>query len=590
MPTDEERFRELLQRLGFKPSRVATQQLFRNDSAVDILSWVLSNVTEKNFLHPEMIRDYEELQTTNSSALPDSPRSSLRSLSKWDELGLQSESELLRKREELENHFQQRDEQKKQLTELRDHLETQLNRLDEKMKLSYQEEDQLVNDLVVECHDRAAKMCDDLDSNYRRFSNQLTDFTHLMNTQGSNVSELRKVEQILKKQRFESEIEFLNKSVGTQSFLSSSGDDEIEAMKSECECMSLKKQSLLKTELPIAIANSLECFGFDLLQDYIPKICVEWNGILLQKQQLLDLAASQLDRARLFKILADVELQQLNEMIQYLQKLGQNFKQTAENALRRKAQYGQSSKGQSEFVQHDDHYLQSLSAFLKFCVREAETNECLSVMELSRAKQGSSSHKRQYSIAFSSKTSINGIDSPRISPVSKMIKEQQSGILTTPIHEQETRSTNLEQSLRRLSMAPASSITKDSLFQDSPPNQVPEVSLDELSLHGNRVLSLIKNTNQGVVEILPDSLFKKLIESTDGICSVYNRIFLINETGLVLSSPNLDKSFEGCDQLIEELNKTSGELKGQFRSLMAYLERQTQEAESRDALIKFYTK
>lgn len=215
-------------------------------------------------------------------------------------------------------------------------------------------------------------------------------------------------------------------------------------------------------------------------------------------------------------------------------------------------------------------------------------SEVLTSMEVSKGKQGV--HKRQYSIAFSPRTSLTNDGSPGFSPVSKMIKEQQTGIFKTPIQPQSGRSTPLEESLRKLSMTPASSVTKDSLFKDSPTQQVPETSLHELSLIGNRILSLLKTSNQRLLEILPDSLFEKLIESNDGLCEVFNRVFLPNEDGLVLSAPNLDKAFEGCDQLIEELNKTSGDLKGQFRSLLAYFERQVQEAESRDALIKFYTK
>jgi len=66
--------------------------------------------------------------------------------------------------------------------------------------------------------------------------------------------------------------------------------------------------------------------------------------------------------------------------------------------------------------------------------------------------------------------------SPGFSPVSKMIKEQQTGIFKTPIQPQSGRSTPLEESLRKLSMTPASSVTKDSLFQDSRTQQVPETS------------------------------------------------------------------------------------------------------------------
>lgn len=56
-----------------------------------------------------------------------------------------------------------------------------------RMKLSYHEEDQNVNDLVSQSQNDIAQMADDLDSYYRRFSNLLTEFTHLMNTQGHNV-------------------------------------------------------------------------------------------------------------------------------------------------------------------------------------------------------------------------------------------------------------------------------------------------------------------------------------------------------------------------------------------------------------------
>jgi len=50
----------------------------------------------------------------------------------WEDLGLHTEFELLRKQEELQSLLQQQDERKKHLTLLKDHLERQLNHLDEK--------------------------------------------------------------------------------------------------------------------------------------------------------------------------------------------------------------------------------------------------------------------------------------------------------------------------------------------------------------------------------------------------------------------------------------------------------------------------
>lgn len=84
--------------------------------------------------------------------------------------------------------------------------------------------------------------------------------------------------------------------------MNGSGEAEIEDLKKEVESFKTRKQLLLQTELPIAISDSFQCFGTELLRDYIPRISVEWNGILLQKQQLLELAAIHLDRARLYKV------------------------------------------------------------------------------------------------------------------------------------------------------------------------------------------------------------------------------------------------------------------------------------------------
>lgn len=116
------------------------------------------------------------------------------------------------------------------------------------------------------------------------------------------VSELARVDRILKDKRSESREAFFNKSSKTQNHMNGSGEAEIEVMEKEVESFKTRKQLLLKTELRLAISDFFQCFGTELLRDYIPKISVEWNGILLQKQQLLELAACHLDRARLYKV------------------------------------------------------------------------------------------------------------------------------------------------------------------------------------------------------------------------------------------------------------------------------------------------
>lgn len=55
----------------------------------------------------------------------------------------------------------------------------------------------------------------------------------------------------------------------------------------------------------------------------------------------------------------------MEEMIQYLTKLGQNSRQISEKASKRKIQYTTNSKTPSEFIQINDQFLQTMNTFLK---------------------------------------------------------------------------------------------------------------------------------------------------------------------------------------------------------------------------------
>lgn len=70
----EEIFRDLLLSTGYnkKLSRSTLHQVFRLDQQKgNILTWFCENVTKENFLDPQMIQDYEDIQMRDISELED---------------------------------------------------------------------------------------------------------------------------------------------------------------------------------------------------------------------------------------------------------------------------------------------------------------------------------------------------------------------------------------------------------------------------------------------------------------------------------------------------------------------------------------
>lgn len=63
MSSYEEKLRVLLSRAGFPVSNSTIVQAFRQDAALsEVLPWIVENVTEANYLEPQLRQDAEELQ------------------------------------------------------------------------------------------------------------------------------------------------------------------------------------------------------------------------------------------------------------------------------------------------------------------------------------------------------------------------------------------------------------------------------------------------------------------------------------------------------------------------------------------------
>lgn len=212
-------------------------------------------------------------------------------------------------------------------------------------------------------------------------------------------------------------------------------------------------------------------------------------------------------------------------------------------------------------------------------------------IEASLATQGGL-HKRVYSAAFAQNPAAPG--SPKcLSPVSKLIKEQQRGQeefrFSTP--SRATTPAELECSLRRLSVAGGAS-HETSLFLDSPVNDhaPPKVPLHEVTLQANRLMSLPSPTHRIVAKLFPDACLHQIMSACGMVNDVQRRVFRSEEHQLVLSTPSLKSASDGVDRLINELNQISGNLKSQFKSLLAYLERHPEEAQARSQLALSFTK
>lgn len=213
-----------------------------------------------------------------------------------------------------------------------------------------------------------------------------------------------------------------------------------------------------------------------------------------------------------------------------------------------------------------------------------EESSVMAQIESSIAARGM--HKRIYSAAFS-QTPHAGRSSTGLSPVSKLIKEQQldqDDHSFTPLS-RATTPAELENSLRRLSVAGDPSHKTD-LFHDTPikDQALVAIPLHEVTLQASRLLSLPSSSHLIVAKMFPDGLLQQLMSASAAISRVVDVIFQPRNGHLVLSTPSLRSALQGADRLIEELDEISSELKKNFKDLVTYLERHPEEATARRRL------
>ena len=202
-------------------------------------------------------------------------------------------------------------------------------------------------------------------------------------------------------------------------------------------------------------------------------------------------------------------------------------------------------------------------------------------------------HKRQYSIAFS-ETPARVHAACSLTPVSKLIKEQQDGTekvcFTHP--KRPTTPAELENSLRRLSVQEETS-PRASLFRDTPPAQDDSNALipfHEVTLQANRLLTYPPASHQSLTSLFPDA-FRSLLQSeVEAVQGIFRRAFRTGDGCVALATPSLQSALEGVDRLIQELNQSSRAIKEAFKSHVAFLERQPDEAHARRLMAQFFTK
>ena len=202
-----------------------------------------------------------------------------------------------------------------------------------------------------------------------------------------------------------------------------------------------------------------------------------------------------------------------------------------------------------------------------------------------------SEHKRQYSIAFS-ETPVRVHAACSLTPVSKLIKEQQYGAektcFTNP--KRPTTPAELENSLRRLSVQEEAS-PRASLFGDTPARDDSGalIPFHEVTLQANRLLTYPPASHQTLTCLFSD-VFRSLFQSeVETVQEIFRRAFHTGDGSTALSIPPLQSALEGVDRLLQELNQSSRVIKEAFKSQVAFLERQPDEAHAQRLMAQFFT-
>lgn len=194
-------------------------------------------------------------------------------------------------------------------------------------------------------------------------------------------------------------------------------------------------------------------------------------------------------------------------------------------------------------------------------------------------------HKRIYSTAFDSPSTAGMISG--MTPVTKLIKEQQKeDVYGTP-----SSPTELESSLRRLSVSAGPALTPESNADASPKVEThPPVSFHEITLHAQRQLALLKDAFAALIGLFPESI--STFEKTNALVeSRQRRLLRMNSDSKrpVLFVSDFKMAFVGMGQLESEISELYIQAREAFKALMDYIARQPDEAQKRRDLAEFFT-